>query len=44
MTTLIEASMSALAERYTPPVVRIVRPIIANDSWSYAMDNVDETP
>jgi len=41
MTSLIEASMSALAERYTPPVVRVIRPIVVNDNdWSYAPSTV----
>jgi len=35
MTDLIEASMSALAERYTPPVMRIIKPIIANENNLY---------
>jgi len=35
MTDLIEASMSALAERYTPPVVRIIKPVVANENYMY---------
>ena len=41
MTDLIEQSMSALAERYTPPVVRIIKPCAANENYLY-WENVND--